>query len=162
MGLPDVGEGLATIIANSVSSDEELIALLTNPTKLSELEGVGWFISTKVSDYLSIENGGVKSNLDEVLSLLDKLHLVYEKTAPKSITVGITGGWILSRDELKEHLSEYDIELVEGVRKNISILLTGSGAGQSKIDKAAAKGIKIISVLGVNSINELVDLITHP
>ena len=66
-------------------------------------KGVGWFISTKVSDYLSIENGGVKSNLDEVLSLLDKLHLVYEKTAPKSITVGITGGWILSRDELKEH-----------------------------------------------------------
>lgn len=144
LGIRNVGETVAGLIANEVGSIDGL--LQASEDQLNEIEGVGPIIAESVVKFLHDEHN---RKLIERLSLHVKPQEVKKRTAGDGKFAGMsfvfTGALTLfTRQEAEEHVRERGGKASSSVSKKTSYVIAGDKAG-SKLKKATDLGVKVIS-----------------
>lgn len=136
LGIREVGEGCAQILASRFRSLEALIA--EPPEKLTEIEGVGPVVARHIFDYFA-EPKNMKV-IDELLSIgLNCHHKVDKENSSRPLAGQI---WVLtgnlesmSRERAKVILKSLGAKVSSSISAKTTQLLVGSKAG-SKLEKA--------------------------
>ncbi|MBD3232680.1 MAG: hypothetical protein GF315_03040 [candidate division Zixibacteria bacterium] len=142
LGIPNVGEHLASVLAREFGSIEKL-----SKQSIDDLESVNeigpvvakaicdYFREEKNLDFLQrLKKGGVKFPREEVAE---------RKTPLEGRTFVLTGAMeSYTRDEAKEKLEELGAKVSSSVSKKTDFLIAGENAG-SKLTKAQELGIDI-------------------
>ena len=136
LGIREVGEGCAQILASRFQSLEALIS--EPPEKLTEIEGVGPVVARHIFDYFAEPKN--MNVIDELLSIgLNCHHKVDKENSSRPLT-GQT--WVLtgnlesmSRERAKVILKSLGAKVSSSISAKTTQLLVGSKAG-SKLEKA--------------------------
>ncbi|MDQ8155567.1 MAG: NAD-dependent DNA ligase LigA [Gemmatimonadota bacterium] len=143
LGIPDVGEETAKLLARHFGTAEALQQAA--PTEIEGLHGVGPSIAASVHGWFASE-----SNQALVRALIARGVNTVEPTraeadgALRGLKIVITGTLpTLGRTEAKELVEGAGGKVTDSVSKNTDFLVVGADAG-SKLDKAKALGVEVI------------------
>lgn len=152
LGIRDVGEVTAEVLASEFNSIEELSKASTE--KLTKINNIGEKIAQNIVAYFNI-----KENLYQIEEMLaagvnwpkhKAINLQSQKLSGQNIV--ITGSFErFTRDEIADILKSHGAKVGTSVSKSTTILLAGEKAG-SKLSKANALGI---AVRGEDLLDEL-------
>ena len=145
LGIRYVGESTAKSLALHFGDIDSLTA--ATPEQLLEVEDVGDVIAGSVYDFLHnpvhikeierLREAGLRFGGETAgAALSDSL---------KGMTVVVSGNFSLSRDRIKEIISEHGGKAASSVSRNTSFLLAGTKPGPEKLKKCAELGIEIKS-----------------
>ncbi|MCB9932554.1 MAG: NAD-dependent DNA ligase LigA [Planctomycetes bacterium] len=144
LGIRNVGETVAGLIANEVGSIDGLLA--TSEEQLNEIEGIGPIIAQSVLAFLHDEHNR---------KLIERLQKHVTPQAVKKLAAGegkfagmtfvFTGALTkFTRDDAEVMVRERGGKASSSVSKNTSYVVAGEKAG-SKLKKANELGVKVIS-----------------
>jgi DNA ligase (NAD+) len=151
LGIPDVGAGVADLLAAHFG---DLEPLMEAPLEaLDEIEGVGPVIAQRVADYFADERHRRE------IARLRELGVTWQKTAPRASgaregplsgkTFVLTGTLpTLSRSEAEERIVAAGGKVTGSVSKKTSYVVAGEAAG-SKLAKAQELGVAVIDEAGL-------------
>ncbi len=133
--------------------------------EIAAIDGIGPIIAASVRAFFDDDHhqrvvaklraAGVR--LDRVDGELDAPQVL----AGKSVVVtGNLDGWFISRDEAKKAIVARGGKSPGSVSKSTYALVVGDGAGQAKLDKAEAAGIRLVDEEGLRELLETGELRT--
>ncbi len=145
LGIPNVGEGTAELLAQKASTIQNLIDL--SAEELHSIDGVGGVVSQSILDFFSDEE-----NQQEIYRLLhagvqpQELKIVtHHGHAFEGKTFVLTGTLDrYTRDAATQLIKERGGKVTGSVSKKTDFLLAGEEAG-SKLEKAQKLGVKVLS-----------------
>ena len=145
LGIRYVGESTAKSLALHFGDIDSLTA--ATPEQLLEVEDVGDVIAGSVYDFLHnpihikeierLREAGLRFGGETALAALSE--------SLKGMTVVVSGNFSLSRDRIKEIISEHGGKAASSVSRSTSFLLAGTKPGPEKLKKCAELGIEIKS-----------------
>lgn len=142
LGIPEVGEVTAKILANEFSNFDDIRN--APEYKLKQIDGIGDVMAHEITSFFS------DSHNTDIIDMLLK-HIVIENNTPtKSIPSNISGKKIVltgtlqnyTREQATSILEQYGAKIQNSVSSKTDIVLSGSDAG-SKLQKALELGITI-------------------
>jgi DNA ligase (NAD+) len=145
LGIRFVGETVAKKLASYFGSIERLMA--ANSEELMEVEEIGDRIAASVTAYFAEDKHReliAKLNVFGIKMALEKEVLKGDTLSGKTIVVsGVFQS--KSRDELKNLIEAYDGKVGSSISSKTDFLLAGENVGPSKLKKAQALGIELVS-----------------
>lgn len=152
LGIPEVGETTAQLLANHFSLEELMAA---DEEALLRLHDVGPVMAGHIVSFFA-----QKAN-QKVIKQLLAIGIHWPKAAPKPIhqplqgkTFVITGTLSLPRDEIKTKLQLLGAKVTESISKKTDGLIVGENAG-SKLTKAEQLGVPIFDEHQLKDLLEL-------
>lgn len=150
MGILHVGEYAANLIAKNFREIEDLYKV--TPEKISAIKQIGHKTARSVSDFFNdpknLKTLETLKKLGVNISNPDyegKDDLYIKKTMPlKGMTFAITGTLSEPRSNVEEMIKISGGHVTSSISKNLTYLIVGNEPG-SKLQKAAAYGVKVIS-----------------
>jgi DNA ligase (NAD+) len=154
LGILHVGEYAAKLLARHFEKIEDLYHV--KPGHIVEIKQMGDKLAESISDFFS-----EKENL-HTLDMLKKLGVTilnpdYEAGTRKErgpldgLTIVVTGTLSMPRNEIEERIERLGGHAAGSVSKKTSFVLAGEEAG-SKLEKAKALGVKVISEKDFNNL----------
>jgi DNA ligase (NAD+) len=148
LAIPMIGETLGKVIAEKLDLKKEDFSLLVStgliPFTQQEVDGFGEAKMKAIADWCTEANNKLCLKLFQLgvrPTPVEKKQVV--AGAPlKGIVFVITGEFGEERIPLTKKLESLGAEAKSGVTKKVNLLIVGSGAGKTKLDKAASLGIK--------------------
>ena len=145
LGIPFVGETTAKYLA---SHFESLQALKNAPVQeLTEAQEIGEKIASSIRDFF--ENPRIQVMLEKLYA--SGLPLRQEEGETERVSnrlegkqFVVSGTFSRSREEMKKLVQMHGGKVLSAVSGNVDFLLSGEKTGPSKLQKAAAMGIKTI------------------
>ncbi|MDR2008058.1 MAG: NAD-dependent DNA ligase LigA [Alphaproteobacteria bacterium] len=146
LGIPQIGEKLAKVLAKNFKSLVNLIAIFQSGAEIN-ISGLGESIIGDLTKYFSVEqNLEVINKLQEYVNVLDYTEnevssdsVLFEKN------ILFTGSLAqISRSEAKALAERMGAVVVSSVSKNLNYLVVGEAPG-SKLKKAQELGVAILS-----------------
>lgn len=147
LGIPQIGETTAKILARKFGSLDNLIA--ADIQTLTDVDGVGQVLAECIIRYFA------DTQNMEILERLRGYGLQFEISEEQQAaqTTKLAGNSIVisgvfehhSRDEYKAMIEQNGGKNVGSISKKTSFILAGSNMGPSKLEKAQKLGVKIIS-----------------
>lgn len=153
-GLPGVDLSRAKKLSQAYPRDLDLLDWLADPKEIQKVPGFSAGLAIPIS--LALKQEDFKNNaiyIRKLITLLEELEIETE------VKVCITGSLGIERNELKEYLGKFNIELVEKITKDCNYLIVGEKPGQSKLLKATELTIPTIDTTDTTSIDALIQLI---
>lgn len=163
LGIPGLGKVRSVEISNfsgknrrndgvQFSDLEDLIGLLTDAKFLSDLFGLDGLV---IGNY-------VLQNQEAVTDFLSHYDFTLERMpALDGIPIAVTGGWVaMTRDILKDKLSEAGFILSDKVTKSCKFLLVGDSPSASKMEKAKKYNIPVIDIRSIHDLNVIVTVLS--
>lgn len=143
LGIPGVGETVATLLADHFGSIEAIMQ--ATAADLAAIRGIGLVIAEQVE--LFFRNPQQKKLVEDLR--LQGVTFAYERqTGGGSSLTGrsfvITGTLTLPRDQIKKQIELHGGKVSGSVSRRTNYLLAGSEAG-SKLEEAARLGVPVIS-----------------
>lgn len=154
LGLPGIELSRAKKLAKVIPNDVSLLGWLSNPDMVKTVPGFGPGLTFGIKNALQDE-----LFLDNAKELIKAIRVIYTEDINNDLVICVTGSLGLTRDELKNHLANFNIELADKVTKECNFLVIGEKSGQSKVLKATELGIPMINAVGVTSVDSLITLI---
>ena len=142
-GIRNVGEHLASVLANHYGSLEALMK--AELEELSEINEVGPIVAESIVDFFANpENGKMIERLEEAGMYFPTMEKKSSDLPLKRQTFVITGTLAnYSRRQVKQILEDLGAKVSSSVSKNTSCVVVGADPG-SKFDKAQKLGITIL------------------
>jgi DNA ligase (NAD+) len=148
LAIPMIGETLGKVIAEKLDLKADSFSLLVStgliPFTHQEVDGFGEAKMKAIADWCTAENNALCLKLHQLgvrPTPVEKPKVV--AGAPLAgVVFCITGEFSEERIPLTKKLVSLGATAKTGVSKNINLLIVGSGAGKSKLTKAAELGIK--------------------
>ena len=147
LGIRHIGETSAKSLANHFGSIQKISAATIE--ELTEINDVGGIVAKSIHQFFNdpknielifqLEEAGVQ--VKENNGFLKQK--ISEVLVNKSIV--IFGTFSISRDSIKEMIQSHSGKIVSSISSKVTYLLAGSDAGPSKLEKAKALGIEIIT-----------------
>jgi DNA ligase (NAD+) len=143
LGIPNVGEQTAKILANNFESVIDLMS--ATESDLLRLDTIGPEIARSIVEFFSYENTrsmveglietglGRKTMVEETAQILTGSTFVFTGTLEK-----------MNRRDAKELVERFGGKTSSSVSKNTTYVVAGPGAG-SKLEKAKKLGIEVLS-----------------
>ncbi len=145
LGIRYVGETTAKKLAASIPSIDELSS--ASFERLLEVEEVGQKIAQSIIDFFSEErNRQIVERLRASGLQLEAAEKELHSEILSGMKVVITGTFERhSRDEMKSLIELHGGENQASVGKNTALMVTGSGVGPAKVQKAEKFGTRVVS-----------------
>lgn len=142
LGIPNVGEYLARILAQRFSSMKELMK--ADKQDLSDIEDIGDIVAESIVNYFdNKENHAMIKDLQDLG--IDPVSVKSKDTALKGKTFVFTGSLSdMTRDEAKEKVRRLGAKASGSVSSNTDYVVKGENPG-SKIEKAGAHDVPVLS-----------------
>ncbi len=142
-GIPNVGEHVASLLADEVGSLEKIAA--ASETELSAIVGIGPVVAQSIRDFFANEeNQQVIKKLKSVWSKLPEHQISVGPLPLKGKTFVLTGGLErYSRNQAKKILQKLGAKVSSLVTKKTDYVIAGSDPG-SKYEKAVKLDITIL------------------
>jgi DNA ligase (NAD+) len=145
LGIPMIGKLTSQKLLDYFGCIESIVHCSIN--ELASVEGVGCVAAQKLYDYINNN----RSEFDDAFELLTCS--VDKKVTESLDSLPLYGMTILAtgtlenfkRDEIKASVIENGGKYASGVSGKLTFMIVGSDAGKSKLDKANALGVKIIT-----------------
>ncbi|MCL2748504.1 MAG: NAD-dependent DNA ligase LigA [Alphaproteobacteria bacterium] len=142
IGIPEVGEATAKILAREFGSIEKLRD--ADATRLTEIEGIGEIMANEITKFFS-DHHTVKA-LDELLShltIINPKHMPSVKSPLNGKKVVLTGTLSkYTRDEARDILESLGAKVQGSVSVKTDIVIAGAEAG-SKLTDAQKLGVTV-------------------
>lgn len=147
LGIPQIGETTAKILARKFKTLDNLIA--ADLQTLTDVDGVGEVLAECIIRYFADEKN--QQIIDRLRSYGLKFEISEEQQAAQ--TTKLAGFSIVisgvfehhSRDEYKALIEQNGGKNVGSISKKTSFILAGSNMGPAKLEKAQKLGVRIIS-----------------
>lgn len=150
LGIRFVGETTAKKITAQIRTIDELIS--ADADKLLSIDEVGQVIADSIQEYFSndynlaiidrLKEHGLRFESDAQDQIVD----IADNAIFSSKKVVITGVFeSMSRDQLKRLVEKQGGTLQSAVSKSTNYLISGSGVGPSKMEKAVKFGVRILN-----------------
>lgn len=142
IGIPDVGEVTAKILAREFESLDALRA--TNVERLIEIDGIGEIMAHEIVSFFMDEHAmRALDNLLQYITIKNQKKTVVENSALNGKRVVLTGTLSkYTRDEAKEILEQHGARVSGSVSAKTDIVIAGVAAG-SKLTDAQKLGITV-------------------
>ncbi len=142
IGIPDVGEVTAKILAREFESLDALRA--TNVERLIEIDGIGEIMAHEIVSFFMDEHAmRALDNLLQYITIKNPKKTVVENSALNGKRVVLTGTLSkYTRDEAKEILEQHGARVSGSVSAKTDIVIAGVAAG-SKLTDAQKLGITV-------------------
>jgi DNA ligase (NAD+) len=143
LGIPDVGESTAKVLARWFGGLDALMA--ASESELMQVPDVGPIVAARIATFFA------QTHNREAIAQLRAAGVTWTESAPQREVQGALAGQIavltgtlasLTRDAAKEKLEALGAKVAGSVSKKTSFVVAGSEAG-SKLDKARELGIEI-------------------
>jgi len=142
LGIPNVGEKTAKILAKKYKKMEDLIKASFD--ELKDIYDIGPTIARCIVNFFEVDDN--KNQVYELMKIgvNDKCLLTetVEKTSFSNKNFVITGTLSKPRDEIRELIEDFGGKVTDSVSKKTSVVIVGENPG-SKYDKAIKLGIEI-------------------
>ncbi|MFX0055514.1 MAG: NAD-dependent DNA ligase LigA [Promethearchaeota archaeon] len=151
LGIPNVGEQTAKILADNFESVSELIS--ATESDLSRLDTIGPEIARSIVEYFQYED--TRSMVEDLVEAgLGKKTVLEEAAQTLAGSTFVFTGALekMNRSKAKELVESLGAKTSSSVSKNTTYVVAGPGAG-SKLEKAKKLGIEILSE------DEFIDLV---
>ncbi len=152
LGVEHLGPTTAETLARRFGTIDAIVA--AGVDEIAAIDGIGPIIAESVQAFFDDEhNASVVTKLQEAGVRLDRVD--GELDAPQVLagkSVVVTGnldGWFIGRNDAKAAIVARGGKSPGSVSKSTHALVTGEGAGQSKLDKAEAHGVPILDEEGL-------------
>src|SRR5262245_268496 len=147
LAIPHVGDSVADLLANEFGDIDSLAN--ASVERLDEIEGIGESMAQAIHEFFHDDKG--RKLVAELKQLRLKLSQP-KRPRPAGVSGDLTGKTIVVTGTLKKYQREEIEALIRqlggkaagSVSKNTSLVVAGEKAG-SKLDKAQALGVKVIS-----------------
>ena len=150
LGIPDVGESTAKLLARNYHSWKAFYAAMQGDSAVAELdaiEGIGDVTAQRIKDFFD-----ERHNREALDRLLDQKIEITDIAAPASANSAVAGKTIvftgtlekMSRNEAKARAESLGAKVAGSVSKKTDLVVAGPGAG-SKLNEARSLNVKIIS-----------------
>jgi DNA ligase (NAD+) len=147
LAIPHVGVGVAELLAQEFNTMDDLIS--ASLERLSQVEGIGPILAKSVYEYFQSPAG--KKTVEELRELGVKM-TAPARPKPKPGGADLSGKTFVvtgtlqsySREDIESLIKELGGKATGSVSKNTDYVVAGEKAG-SKLDKARALGVKILS-----------------
>ena len=147
LGIRYVGETVAKKIASSLKNIDSIAK--ANIEELIAIDEIGTQIAQSLIDYFSLqENKDLINNLrkNDVNLEIDKSKILTQTEILKGLTFVVSGKFSkFSRNEIKNLVEENGGKISSSISKKTNYLIAGEKVGPSKLEKANALGLKLIT-----------------
>ncbi len=143
LGIPNVGEHAASVLAESFGSIDKLQVATTET--LSEIEGIGPIVAESIHEFFANEqNRTIITRLAEAWGKLPEFKVAAGPKPLKDKTFVLTGGMEkYSRDQAKKRLIDLGAKVTSSVSKKTDYVVAGADPG-SKLEKAEKLGVTVL------------------
>ncbi len=144
LGIPNVGEHAAGLLAENFGSIEKL--MMADAEQLSEIEGIGPIVAESILDFFANErNCTIMERLQDAWKQLPRYEIAAGPKPLKDKTFVLTGGLEkYSRDQAKKKLQDLGAKVSSSVSKKTDYVVAGAEPG-SKLEKAQKLGVEVLS-----------------
>lgn len=141
LSIDHVGEEVARMIAASVGTMERL--LHASREELEAIQGVGSIVAESLMQFLHTPH--TRERVDALCAQLTIMSIIKKEGVLSGLSFVVTGTLErFGREEVKEVIRNHGGSVSDSVSQKTSYLLAGDAAG-SKLEKAKALGVKVIS-----------------
>jgi DNA ligase (NAD+) len=144
LGIPNVGEHAAGLLAENFGSIEKL--MMADAEQLSEIEGIGPIVAESILDFFANDrNCTIMERLQDAWKQLPRYEIAAGPKPLKDKTFVLTGGLEkYSRDQAKKKLQDLGAKVSSSVSKKTDYVVAGVEPG-SKLEKAQKLGVEVLS-----------------